>query len=475
MSFIAEEEIPMNGIYDRPRINVTLSGALKVPLTVISATSGYGKTTAVYTFLQHRTIAHTWVTLTSRDEYALLEKLSRALRPFSEALADQLLTMNLSEVETQSAPLISLIRDTLHHPFLMVMDDCQNITESHFYRLAEILAYEQLPFFHLVLISRERPPLPLETLCSKRLCLCIGTSDLAFNAEETACLFQSAHITPERATDLTKKTDGWIAALSLLKWNASLNGETRINRLLEENLLQPLPGKAREQLCRLSAIDNFNGDLAAAALQDPDIRTLLTGMVRSNSFLTVDEEGKYRFHSLLLSYLRANIPDDEEQKQVYYRAGLWCIEHHYNILSLPSLFERAGRIEELFQKIEQTQAHWISFLECDLIYRIARWYAPAKYDQYPLVFIQVCFSLLLDKNPTYRIFAMKIHGSVAHNRNQRTARIPCMPPAFPEEILHTEVRPPAGESQSARPDPDHRLSERGDLPLECHPRHHHES
>lgn len=413
----------MSEIFDRPRVDAMLAGILEVPLTVISATSGYGKTTAVQAFLQSGSFSHAWITLTSKDEGALWEKLSRALRPYQEALADQLLTMNIAQSKTQAARLFSMLRDTPHRPFVMVLDDCQHLTENlSFFQFIEMLTYEQLPRLHVVLIGREQPPLPLETLCSKRLCLRIGTPDLAFTPEETEGLFHPYRLTQARAMELTQRTEGWGAALTLLKCDGGgARFVPQIDGLIEEILLRPLAPKNREQLCRLSAFDDFYAEMAAAALQDPGIVTLLSDMKRRNVFLTTDEKGRYCFHTLLLTHLRTQTPQDEEQKETLYRAGLWCIEHRRNIVSVLSLFERAGRMEELFERIEKSQTLWLNYLDRRLLYQIAQRYPIAKCEEYPFVFLQLCFCLLLWGDETFQPISMQIYRHLKTDLENRPA------------------------------------------------------
>ena len=51
----------------RPRINTLLEKAIKKPLTLVCAGSGYGKTRAVYDFVRKSEIAALWVQLSEHD------------------------------------------------------------------------------------------------------------------------------------------------------------------------------------------------------------------------------------------------------------------------------------------------------------------------------------------------------------------------------------------------------------------------
>src|SRR5204862_5760440 len=85
--------------------------------------------------------------------------------------------------------------------------------------LDRLLAY--LPdVLHVVMISREMPPLALARLRSQSPSAVIDRSDLLFTDDETRELFRRVfdiELTSEQLAEYRQRTHGWITALQLVR------------------------------------------------------------------------------------------------------------------------------------------------------------------------------------------------------------------------------------------------------------------
>src|SRR5215207_11362298 len=158
----------------RRRLLEFLSNSLDRKVSVISAPTGYGKTTllAHWRQVEEAELPFAWVSLDEQDN-----DLIRLWRHIVEALhqilpeeegfgADVLVGMSAvgqGFVETTLPMLINELTE-LPHPVVLVLDDYQYVTEKD--------AHETVAFFvdhlpenvHLVISSRTDPPLPLGRL-----------------------------------------------------------------------------------------------------------------------------------------------------------------------------------------------------------------------------------------------------------------------------------------------------------------------
>ncbi len=102
--------------------------------------------------------------------------------------------------------------------FVLVLDDYHRIRSPTVHAALQILLDHQPPSMHLVIITREDPPLMLARRRALGQLTEIRVGDLRFTAEETADFFQHTmglNLTPKWIAALEARTEGWIAGLQL--------------------------------------------------------------------------------------------------------------------------------------------------------------------------------------------------------------------------------------------------------------------
>jgi LuxR family maltose regulon positive regulatory protein len=316
-----------------------LRNALDFRVSVISAPTGYGKTTllAHWRQVEEANLPFAWVSLDEQDNdpIRLWRHIVEALRqvvPEEDLGADVLVGMSAVGqrfVETTLPTLINEIAE-LSHRVVLVLDDYQYVTGEN---ARESVAFfvEHLPEnFHLVISSRTDPPLPLGRLRARAEMNEIRTEQLAFTAEEAECLLNEKmglDIGPDDVSVLLERTEGWpagiyLASLSLQNkedkhaFIESFGGSDRyIVGLLGEEVLAGLAEGVREFLLETSVLRTMTGPLCDAVTGQEGSATLLRKLARSNLFvILVDEQGEwYRYHhlfsELLLYELKSSRPD----------------------------------------------------------------------------------------------------------------------------------------------------------------------
>src|SRR5215210_9501226 len=178
----------------RRRLLDLLRNALDFKVSVLSAPTGYGKTTllAHWHQVEETNLPFAWVSLDEQDNDPIrlwrhiVEALRRVVPEGEDFGADFLVGMSAVGqrfVETTLPTLINEIAE-LPHRVVLVLDDYQFVTEGD--------AHESVAFFvehlpekvHLVVSSRSDPPLPLARLRARGELNEIRTEDLAFSEEE---------------------------------------------------------------------------------------------------------------------------------------------------------------------------------------------------------------------------------------------------------------------------------------------------
>jgi len=335
-----------------------LHNALECRVSVLSAPTGYGKTTllAHWRQVEEAEVAFAWVSLDEQDNDParlwrhIVEALRRAVPEDQEFGADVLVGLGAvgqKLVGTTLSMLINVLAE-LPHRIVLLLDDYQFVTE---WETHESVAFfvEHLPEnLHLIISSRSDPPLPLGRLRARGELAEIRTEELAFTEEEAECLLNEKmglNIEPDDVGVLLEHTEGWpagiyLAALSLQRTEdkhafiESFRGSNRyIVGLLGDEVLAQLPDDVRRFLLETSVLRAMTGPLCDAVTGGEGSARILRELASSNLFVvSLDEQGEwFRYHilfsELLLYELRSDRPD--LVPTLRRRASAWLEEAGY--------------------------------------------------------------------------------------------------------------------------------------------------
>jgi LuxR family maltose regulon positive regulatory protein len=316
-----------------------LHEALERKVSVISAPTGYGKTTllAHWRQVEEADLSFAWVSLDEQDDDPvrlwrhIVESLRRVL-PEEDFGADVLTRMSAVGQSYLEATLPTLINEIAELPYqvVLVLDDYQSISAGEVHESVTFFV-EHLPEnFHLVISSRSDPPLPLGRWRARGEMNEIRTQELAFSEEEAECLLNEKmglNIGPDDLLVLLERTEGWPAGIYLASLSlqdkedkhafiASFRGSNRyIVGLLGDEVLAGLTEDVRQFLLMTSVLRTMTGPLCDAVVGREGSAKILRELARSNLFVvSLDEEDEwYRYHhlfsELLLYELMRSMPD----------------------------------------------------------------------------------------------------------------------------------------------------------------------
>jgi LuxR family maltose regulon positive regulatory protein len=325
------ELVPRSHLIDRLSSGLWQNGAFARRLTLISAPAGFGKTTLVAEW-QHSLPAttpaftFTWLSLDEQDNdpARFLVYLLAALQRIDPAIGGAALAMMQAAPPPPPEPLLSsLINDlaTASRPSVLVLDDYHLIQAPPIHGQLSFLLEHQPPQVHVVLITREDPPLPLSRLRARGQIADIRQRDLQFTEEETAGFLRKTMALELPAADvavLHRRTEGWIAGLQLAalsmqqsddarRFVADLTGSNRyILDYLVEEVFERQEAGVQDFLLKTSILDRLTGPLCDAVTGRDDGQQVLLALDRANLFLVRLDESRhwYRYHRLFRDLLR---------------------------------------------------------------------------------------------------------------------------------------------------------------------------
>ena len=323
------------------------------PLTLVSASAGYGKTTLISSWLEAVDSPSAWVSLDEYDDdlIVFLTYFIAAVQTiFPEVGRETLALLGAARLPPLPVLARSLIAELeqLTSPFILVLDDFHVIHDSSIHDLLNELLRHPFQAMHLVIITQRDPPLPITKLRARAQLTEVRTQELRFSATETAAFLQQMGIQIDEAAvaALTRKTEGWVtglrlSALSLRHRGAELsltslpeNTQYVTDYLAAETLSQLEPA-IRDFLLKTSILDRLCGPLCdtVVGLDEPERngQAYLEWLYQQNLFLIpLDDQRKwYRYHHLFQDLLRDQLEqrlNADDIGGLHRRASGWFVQ-----------------------------------------------------------------------------------------------------------------------------------------------------
>ena len=369
----------------RQRLIGLLDQGLHRKLTLISGSTGYGKTTLVSDWLSKCDRQVAWLSLDERDNdiASFLSYLVAALRnhiSFHEWHVTDLLQ------SPQSPPLPSIISVLINDisrlaiPIVLVLDDYHVIHSKSIHDAVSMLLEHMPSNLHIVILTREEPELYLTTMRVKNEVNDIGVMDLRFNDEEIASYLNDMmklNLSMESVAMLEKRTEGWIAGLQMAALSMQddqqaehsepmpplslVNQHVLLDYLFNEVLLRQTESM-QKFLLYTSILDRFCGSLCDAVMLEQSSvsgEEVLLKLENANLFIVAldNEQQWYRYHHLFAELLtrqlqkRARLGELEDVALMHHRASVWYEKNGLNLEAFRHAvaandIERAARLVE---------------------------------------------------------------------------------------------------------------------------------
>jgi LuxR family maltose regulon positive regulatory protein len=319
-------------------------------LVVVSAPAGFGKSTLVGDWLQHRPWSSAWLSLEPADGELrrFLGYLTGALGQLSETAGEGLRPLlkapRLPAPESALLPVINALGEQ-DEDTVLVLDDYHVIDNPEVHRLVAHWTHHLPPRFRLVLCTRADPPFSLARLRGQGRLLELRARDLRFSPQESSLFLRQAmglDLHPRLSRALQQRTEGWIAGLQLAALSLrgqedaapfveAFSGSHRyILDYLTEEVLQRQPPEVVDFLLRVSVLERFCAELCDATLEAKTSHHLLRRVEADNLFLIPLDQNRrwFRFHHLFRELLRQTLEtrlEPEALRALHHRASDWLL------------------------------------------------------------------------------------------------------------------------------------------------------
>ena len=355
-----------SAILARPRLRRLLERAMDYPIVTVCAGSGYGKTRAVHSFLQGYRAHTTWLQVSERDNIPtrFWESYTSTVSLSWPEAGARLMEIGFPETDEAFAKYMTVMHEVAALPgkHIRVFDDFHLLRNPEVLRFFERAVPVIPPSVTLLLISRTMPEINITGLMLKERIVTICEDVLCFTEDEITAYFRQLALTVNRQhiRNMYDDTQGWAFAVNLIG-RALRNGtkyercaldamKANIFKLIESEISPIVSEPLWRFLLRISLIDNLAASFIKTLTTDDDI---IKELELLNAYIRYDYNlGTYMIHHLFLDYLRQHqyILTDEEKRDTYQKAGVWCDTHGYHVDAL-SYYEKSGNYTAITRKI----------------------------------------------------------------------------------------------------------------------------
>ncbi|MDR0464373.1 MAG: hypothetical protein LBG94_04550 [Treponema sp.] len=370
-NFIDNESggIPKNADFpERERLNKLFKEAVNYPLIIVCAGFGFGKTSAVYSFVNDYDAYTSWIQITEKDNDTSLfwENYSNNVPLPGSGITESLKKIGFPETDEAFCAYSAVRNEAALAPgkYIRVFDD------FHLMRSAEILRFFARSMdvsasnLTLILISRAMPEINLVGMMKREKVFTVQEDALCFTEDEIARYFSRIKL-PVTGADIRNfydGTQGWAFAVNLIARSLSKNQKNEqthgspvdamkknIFRFMEAEVSKTISNQLARFLSRISLIDHLNASLVKTLAADD---TLISQMETLNAYIRYDfTMDTYVINHLFRDYMRQNqLLTDEEKRETYDAAGAWCGENGYYMDSL-SYYEKSADYNAIIEKI----------------------------------------------------------------------------------------------------------------------------
>ena len=287
---------------------------------------------------------------------------------------------------------------------IFILDDYQEIVDPRFHETLTYFIEHLPPQVHMIILTRNEPPLPLVQWHARGEIQELTGADLRFSPQETTIFFQdttTSALSEQTITQLDTLLEGWPAGLRLLAMAGQMmhggveyhlshlverqSSDSIRNQLLDYFLSEVLasqPEALQHFLLQTSELPRLTGPLCDEITDSQNSAALLETLERTGLFLeTLDEtQPWYRYSSLFAEALRVEARrrlGEETLRGISRRASLWYEQHAQAAEAIEAALhaqdvERAGvLIERLGERGQRYELHtlrgWLELIPDEVL------------------------------------------------------------------------------------------------------------
>lgn len=328
-SKLSVPHLPPNAIR-RPRVDKCFVDACRLPVVVLCAPAGFGKTVAALHGVDALRVSQpgarlAWLSLDPEDSDPVvfaayfISAIAKQV-PLSEGLCHAGVNDRNTQLKSLFGQLLFEL-DRVDQRLVLVLDDYHCVENDQVHAALAYLARHLPPHITLVLTTRSDPPASIMSLRLQGLVTDIQSDVLGFNVCETQHFFQSLggyQLEDHDVEQLLDHVEGWAVGLQLivlgLKSKPSFDElkarleQKNLNAIdyFDSEVFDALPQDVQHFMIHTSLVKRFNTEVAQALTENINVHEVLEYLQRQHLFIIQFNEPRqwFRYHHLLREFLQ---------------------------------------------------------------------------------------------------------------------------------------------------------------------------
>lgn len=404
----------------RQRVNSLLSVIYDYPLTIIEAPIGFGKTTAIKSFLETNKNPYFWITfLNSNETNSFFWKVfSTELSKVDKEVGKKLISLGFPTDVPQISKVLEILNSIDYkEKTILVMDDYHICQTAQINNIIKQIVLERIDNLHVVIVTRNTTRLNFITeLISKGLCRIISQQQLKFTRKEILeyCFMMNKNISDNDLSKIEEYTDGWISFMYIIllgiEKGIPIGINNTIEELIENALFKTYNKRIQNFLLKLSIMDDFTAKQALLVTKEEKTYEILKKLCKENAFIFYDEiTKKYKIHNVLLDFLRIKQSfTTEELNEMYKTLGEWYLERKDFINGFTYL-NHAGDIERILLELDNPSNVSNELTEFEGSFEMFENVSEDLLNKYPIAYLQhILLSILKGNDKTIKKYSQKL-------------------------------------------------------------------
>lgn len=379
--------------FEREKLSKKLSKMCENSLTVIHASAGCGKATAIHEVLKNNEYAHIWLNLSEAkdSQYIWSQIIDEMIK--LKALPQDFVTKVIPTTKGEINHFFRVMNRILDEDIYIVLKDFDDRylrkLKQIFYNLYEI---ENNRLHYIVVVEKITDRLLMDCIYQQK-CFSVTSEDFRFTESEIKVMahLNSIDLNHEEITELIRFTEGWlptiIIALSSYKQTGNIFSTSTIYDYVERELLDDCSEELKLDLAKLAIVNEFSLELAAAICENTEIISFIMSTELNNIILKKLGYNRYFFSTMMKDYLKYYLNKHlDNLDSIYKKAGRWYLNNNNPIKAISTYLD-GGLFLKIFDVFNHSEISYMDVVPAliqEVFHKMPNDY---KYN-YPLIYLR---------------------------------------------------------------------------------------